>query len=160
MGQPEIIRATADQAAALTDLMHASSAYQGDYASILDGYAVTPSYIDANPTFTAVVHGEVLGFYALLADPPELDILFVADSAQGLGIGGRLVAHMLGQARARGIRSVRVVSHPPALPFYVRMGARRTGTIPPKPPKVGWERPELRFDVPPYRAEPEPAATC
>jgi GNAT superfamily N-acetyltransferase len=144
----EIRHATAGQAGALTALMHASSAYQGDFASILDGYAVTPGYVETNPTFVAMAEDELLGFYALLEDPPELDILFVADAAQGLGLGARLIAHMLGEARARRMRSIRVVSHPPALPFYLRMGARRTGTIPPKPPKVGWERPELRFDVP------------
>ncbi|WP_312024824.1 GNAT family N-acetyltransferase [Amycolatopsis balhimycina] len=91
---------------------------------------------------------ELLGFYTLLTEQPELDILFVADDAQGLGIGARLITHMLAEAREREIESVRVVSHPPALPFYVRMGGRRTGTIPPKPPKVRWERPELRFEVP------------
>ena len=148
MGQIEITRATAARAGCLTTLMHASSAYQGDYASILDGYVVTPEYLETNPTFTATAGDELLGFYALLEDPPELDILFVADAAQGLGVGARLVGHMLDEARMRGMRSVRVVSHPPALPFYVHMGARRTGTIPPKPPKITWERPELRFAVP------------
>ena len=148
MGQIEILRATPAQAGTLTAMVHASSAYQGEYASILDGYAVTPAYVEANPTFTATRQGEVLGFYGLLEDPPELDILFVTDDAQGLGIGGRLVTHMLAEARGRGLDAVRVVSHPPALAFYVRMGARRTGTIPANPPKVRWERPELRFDVP------------
>ncbi|MEU4521755.1 GNAT family N-acetyltransferase [Amycolatopsis sp. NPDC024027] len=146
MGQIEIVRATPGQAGTLTALMHASSAYQGDYASILDGYAVTPEYVEAHPTFTATRDGEILGFYTLLA--AELDLLFVADRAQGLGIGARLIEHMLAEARERGLDSVRVVSHPPALPFYVRMGARRTGTIPANPPKVRWDRPELRFDVP------------
>src|SRR3569833_786213 len=148
MGQPEILAATPAQAGELTALMHASSAYQGDYASILDGYEVTPGYIEAIPTFAAMTGGEVIGFYALLEDPPELDILFVADSAQGLGIGARLVKHKFEEARKRGMRSIRVVSHPPALQFYLRMGARRTGTIPPVPPKVRWARPELRFAVP------------
>jgi GNAT superfamily N-acetyltransferase len=141
----EIHRATPDQAGALTALVHASSAYQGEYASILDGYAITPGYVAANPTFTATGEG-LLGFYALLE--AELDLLFVADAAQGLGIGARLITHMLGQARERGLKSVRVVSHPPALAFYLRMGARRTGTVPARPPKVRWDRPELRFDVP------------
>ncbi|MEQ0564288.1 GNAT family N-acetyltransferase [Amycolatopsis sp. NEAU-NG30] len=148
MGQIEIVRATAGQAGVLTELMHTSSAYQGGYASILDGYEVTPAYVEAHPTFVATSAGEIVGFYALIEDPAELDLLFVADSAQGLGVGRQLVAHMLGEARGRGLRSVRVVAHPPALSFYVRVGARRTGTIPPRPPKVGWERPELRFDVP------------
>ncbi len=146
MGQIEIIRATPGQAGTLTALMHASSAYQGDYASILDGYAITPGYIETNPTFTATRGAEISGFYTLLA--AELDLLFVADQAQGLGIGARLIEHMLAEARERGLDSVRVVSHPPALAFYVRMGARRTGTIPANPPKVRWDRPELRFDVP------------
>lgn len=148
MDKIEIFRAIPTQAGALTALMHASSAYQGEYASILDGYALTPEYIQSTPTFTAMTGDELLGFYALLEEPPELDILFVVDEAQGLGIGARLITHMLAEARGREMTSVRVVSHPPALPFYVRMGARRTGTIPPKPPKVRWERPELRFDVP------------
>ncbi|MGV9365472.1 GNAT family N-acetyltransferase [Amycolatopsis sp. NPDC003731] len=126
--------------------MHASSAYRGDYASILDGYAVAPGYVETNPTFIATSGTEILGFYALVA--AELDLLFVADRAQGLGIGARLITHMLAEARSRGLESVRVVSHPPALAFYVRMGARRTGTIPARPPKIGWDRPELRFDVP------------
>ncbi|MDX3194814.1 GNAT family N-acetyltransferase [Streptomyces sp. MN03-5084-2B] len=146
MGQIEIRRATPDQAGALTALMHASSAYQGDYASILDGYTIAPGYVEANPTFIAAGDGEVLGFYALTG--AELDVLFVADRAQGLGLGARLITHMLAEARERGLESVRVVSHPPALAFYLRMGARRTGTIPAKPPKVRWDRPELRFDVP------------
>ncbi|WP_370966814.1 GNAT family N-acetyltransferase [Amycolatopsis sp. cg9] len=142
----EIVRATPDQAAALTALVHASSAYRGDYATILDGYEVTPAYVEANPTFTATHDGGVVGFYALVE--AELDLLFVADAAQGLGVGRRLVEHLRGEARTRGLRAIRVVAHPPALEFYLRMGARRTGTVPPNPPKVRWERPELRFDVP------------
>ncbi|WP_103337534.1 GNAT family N-acetyltransferase [Amycolatopsis sp. CA-126428] len=146
MAEIEIRRANPAQAAALTALVHASSTYQGDYASILDGYTITPDHLEAHPAFTAAKDGEILGFYALLAG--KLDLLFVADRAQGLGIGARLIEHMLAEARERGLDSVRVVSHPPALAFYVRMGARRTGTIPANPPKVRWDRPELRFDVP------------
>ncbi|MBE1502034.1 GNAT superfamily N-acetyltransferase [Amycolatopsis lexingtonensis] len=142
----EIVRAAPDQAPALTALVHASSAYRGDYATILDGYEVTPAYVETNPTFTATNDGRIIGFYALVE--AELDLLFVADAAQGLGVGRRLIDHMRSEARARGLQGVRVVAHPPALDFYLRMGARRTGTVPPNPPKVRWERPELRFDVP------------
>jgi GNAT superfamily N-acetyltransferase len=144
----DIVRATGSQAESLTALMHASAAYQGGYASILDGYTVTPAYIETNPTFAATTGEELLGFYALLEEPPELDILFVADTAQGLGLGSRLVTHMLHEARSRDIRTVRVVSHPPAERFYLRMGARRTGTIPPNPPKITWARPEVVFTIP------------
>ncbi|MFJ7215803.1 GNAT family N-acetyltransferase [Amycolatopsis sp. NPDC098790] len=130
----EIRRATTSQAGALTALMHASSAYQGEYASILEGYEVTPAYIAANPTFVAMAEEELLGFYALAE--AELDLLFVANAAQGSGIGRRLISHMRSEAQARGMRSIRVVAHPPALEFYVHMGAQRTGTIPPRPPKI------------------------
>lgn len=147
MVQVQIVRASASQAGVLTGVMHASSAYQGDYASILYGYTVTPAYLEANAAFVAVTGEEVLGFYALVDDPAELDLLFVADTAQGLGIGSSLISHMLAEARDRGTPSVRVVSHPPALPFYMHMGARRVGTIPPRPPKIRWPRPELRFDI-------------
>lgn len=41
-----------------------------------------------------------------------------------------------------------MVAHPPAEEFYRRMGAERVGTVAPSPPKITWERPELRFAVP------------
>ncbi|MFI6388729.1 GNAT family N-acetyltransferase [Nonomuraea sp. NPDC050547] len=138
---PETIRrAEPRDAGALTALMHASSAYHGEYATILEGYQVTAAYLAAHPVFTTDDH---LGFYALVGD--ELDLLFVADRAQGTGLGRRLVEHMLDQARAAGLTRVRVVSHPPAEAFYLRMGAVRVGTSPPKPPRITWERPELTF---------------
>ena len=122
MGKIEIHRATTTHAGALTALMHASSAYQGDYASILEGYEVTPGYIEANPTFIATADGEILGFYALVND--ELDILFVADGAQGLGLGARLVNHIARRSPRTRNPQHRVVSHPPALPFYTSAWAR------------------------------------
>nr|WP_085983608.1 GNAT family N-acetyltransferase [Saccharothrix espanaensis] len=129
--------------------MHGCSAYSGEYASILHDFRVTAEHVRAHPTFLAGAAGEVLGFYSLITDPAELDMLFVADRAQGAGLGARLVGHLLEQARARGLTTVKVVSHPPAEGFYRRMGARRVGVVPARPPKVTWERPELAFDVGP-----------
>ncbi len=144
-----IRRARPDEAGALTGLMHGLSAYQGEYASILDGYEVASEYIARNPVYLAEEErdGALLGFYGLLLEPPELDLMFVADRAQGLGVGRRLVDHMLHRAQDAGAGRVRVVSHPPAEEFYVRMGAVRAATLPPQPPKVTWERPELWFTV-------------
>ncbi|MBX9425349.1 MULTISPECIES: GNAT family N-acetyltransferase [Streptomyces] len=142
-----IRRATADDSKRLSRLVRTSRAYRGDYAAMVDGYQVGGSYIEHHPVFAAVDGDDrVLGFYALLVDEAELDLAFVADSAQGLGIGRRLIAHMTGQARAAGLRAVRVVSHPPAEEFYVRTGAVRTGTVPPTG-HIHWARPELRYDV-------------
>lgn len=149
MPSTTIRRAVGQDAERLTALVHGSSAYQGQYAAIISGYRITADYVARHRVFTAVdPAGRVLGFYALVLDPAELDLLFVADDAQGTGAGRLLIAHMIAEARRAGLTTVRVVSHPPAEMFYRRLGARRVGTVPPSPPKVTWERPELRFTVP------------
>ncbi|MFB7589982.1 GNAT family N-acetyltransferase [Streptomyces sp. NPDC056169] len=142
-----IRRATADDSKRLTRLVRSSAAYRGDYAAMVDGYQVGGAYIEHHPVFVAVDENDrVLGFYALLLDEAELDLAFVADSAQGLGIGRLLMEHMTGQAAAAGLVSVRVVAHPPAEEFYLRTGAVRTGSLPPAG-RIHWARPELRYDV-------------
>ncbi|MFH8555957.1 GNAT family N-acetyltransferase [Streptomyces celluloflavus] len=151
----EIRRAMAGDAKRLTRMVRTSRAYEGHYASMVAGYQVGPDYIEAHRVFVAVAGdggaadggGRVLGFYGLLLDRAELDLMFVADDAQGYGIGRRLIAHMLEEARRAGLTGVRVVSHPPSEGFYRSVGAVRTGTVPPNPPVVPWERPELSFPV-------------
>ncbi|RZU23776.1 acetyltransferase (GNAT) family protein [Streptomyces sp. BK239] len=137
----------------LTRLVRGSSAYEGKYAAAVAGYRVGPDYIEAHRAFVAVgadeQGGRALGFYSLVLSPPELDLLFVADEAQGRGVGRLLVAHMRSEARAAGLDSVRVVSHPPAAGFYHRAGAVRIGTALANPPAVPWDRPEFEFRVPP-----------
>ncbi|MFI6149745.1 GNAT family N-acetyltransferase [Streptomyces sp. NPDC051109] len=145
----KIRRAAEHDAAALTALIQESSAYQGTYATVISGYRVTPDYIGRNLVFCAVdSRGELLGFYSLVLDLAELDLAFVSDAAQGMGVGRVLMEHMLDQADQAGLTQVRVVSNPPAEQFYRRMGAERVGTVPASPPKVTWVRPELRFTVP------------
>ncbi|WP_372350600.1 GNAT family N-acetyltransferase [Streptomyces sp. KL116D] len=143
--------ATARDAKRLTRLVRGSRAYEGPYAAMVEGYRVGPDYIETHRVFVAVdtADDRVLGFYALVLAPAELDLMFVADAAQGLGIGRLLVAHMRTEAQAAGLDRVRVVSHPPAEGFYRSMGARRTGTAPARPPAVAWDRPELEFVIPP-----------
>ncbi|WP_405567701.1 GNAT family N-acetyltransferase [Streptomyces sp. NBC_01167] len=143
-----IRRATARDGKRLTALVRKSRAYEGPYAPMVSGYRVGPDYIETHWVFVAADEtGAVLGFYALLLDPPELDLMFVADSAQGRGIGRLLVAHMVAEAKAAGIEAVRVVAHPPAEGFYLSVGARRTGTVRARPPAVMWDRPELVIDT-------------
>ncbi|GAA2461461.1 GNAT family N-acetyltransferase [Streptomyces mauvecolor] len=139
-------RATARDAKRLTHLVRTSSAYEGPYAPMIAGYRVGQDYIETHEVYVAVGRdGRVLGFYALILNPPELDLMFVADSAQGLGVGRLLMAHMKHEARAAGLGSVRIVSHPPAEGFYLSVGARRTGTVAARPPAVMWDRPELEL---------------
>ncbi|GGR86623.1 N-acetyltransferase [Streptomyces aureoverticillatus] len=148
MQSTAIKRAVGQDAERLTALVRGSGAYRGQYASIISGYRVTADYIARHRVFMAVgADSRLLGFYALVLDPPELDLMFVADEAQGMGIGRLLVEHMTDQAGEAGLSDVRVVAHPPAERFYRRLGADRVGTVAPSPPKVAWERPELRFSI-------------
>lgn len=143
---PTIRRARAEDATALTVTMLTSSSYAGDYARILDGYAVTAEQIARDHVFAAEAE-TILGFYSLTLVPePELDLLFVADAAQGRGIGRLLMTHLRATAAALGIATVRIVSHPPALGFYEASGAKRIGTKAPSG-KVGWERPILMLAI-------------
>ncbi|MFF4974811.1 GNAT family N-acetyltransferase [Streptomyces sp. NPDC001083] len=146
-----IRRAVARDAKRLTRLVRGSGAYEGQYAAAVAGYRVGPDYIEAHRAFVAVdadeQGGRVLGFYSLVLTPPELDLLFVADEAQGRGIGRLLVAHMRSEAAAAGLDRVKVVSHVPAEDFYHRIGAVRTGTVLANPPAVPWDRPEFEFRI-------------
>ena len=147
-----IRKAIASDAPALTALMHASAAYQGHYAAILDGYAVTPAQIARDLVFLAHERDDLWGFYSLTLLPePELDLMFVADEAQGTGLGRWLIQHLRTIATARGIAAIRIVSHPPAEGFYRRMGAERIGPQPPSG-RVSWERPILKLSTSPRRS--------
>ncbi|MER6678866.1 GNAT family N-acetyltransferase [Streptomyces sp. NPDC000983] len=152
--QPVTIRrAVARDAKRLTRIVRGSGAYAGKYEAAVAGYRVGPDYIEANRVFVVVgtdeEEGRILGFYSLVLTPPELDLMFVADAAQGRGIGRLLVAHMESEARAAGLARVKVVSHPPAEDFYHRVAAVRTGTVPANPPAVPWDRPEFEFRISP-----------
>lgn len=140
--------AVGQDAVALSALMHGSAAYQGEYARILEGYQVTVEQVQRDRIFLTENGGEVLGFYSLanVDSEPELDLLFVADAAQGTGIGSALFEHMRNTARELGIGTVKIVSHPPSERFYVRMGAVRVGYKAPAG-KVSWRRPVLVLDL-------------
>ncbi|MFI8003213.1 GNAT family N-acetyltransferase [Streptomyces sp. NPDC086010] len=143
-GEVRIRRAVARDARRLTRLVTSSRAYEGPYAPMVAGYKVGPDYIEAHAVHVAVDEdGRVLGFYALILSPPELDLMFVADDAQGRGIGRLLAAHLREEARREGLADVRVVAHPPAEGFYRSVGAERTGTVTARPPAVMWDRPEM-----------------
>lgn len=130
-------------------LMQASRAYEGEYRRMLEGYVITAGQIDRDHVILAELDGEVLGFYSLItAGEPELDLMFVADTAQGTGLGTRLFRHMQAEATRFGINSVRIVSHPPSVGFYERMGAGLTG-MRPASGRITWERPILKVSVQP-----------
>lgn len=139
-----IRRAVLRDAPALTRLMQESSAYEGAHRAILDGYVVSESQIRASQVYLAERDSALVGFYRLVLTEAEgeLDLMFVADAAQGQGVGAALFRHMQKVARALHCRRVLIVSHPPAEPFYLRMGALRIATRLPDG-KVTWPRPVL-----------------
>lgn len=127
--------------------MQQSNAYAGEYRRILDGYTVTEDQLRRDRVFVAESGSGILGFYSLIVgDEPELDLMFVSDVAQGTGAGRALFAHMREVARAEGLVSVLIVSHPPSVGFYERMGAARIGDKPPSG-RITWSRPVLRLEV-------------
>lgn len=141
--------AAKDDAEALTLLMWRSTAYRGEYVSILDGYVITSQQIAKDIFFVAEQADEICGFYSLsVASEPELDLMFVANSAQGLGIGALLFRHMTEEAGRRGLCAVKIVSHPPSVGFYQTMGAIVIGTKPPTA-KATWSRPILSLTITP-----------
>ncbi|MEV6162634.1 GNAT family N-acetyltransferase [Streptomyces sp. NPDC052052] len=148
-GDVRIRRAAARDAKRLTRLVRTSRAYEGRYAAMVAGYRVGPDYIETHQVFTAVEPGtdRPLGFYSLILDAAELDLMFVADEVQGLGIGRLLMGHLREQAQGAGLTGVRIVAHPPAEGFYRSVGACRTGTLVADPPVVMWDRPELLLPI-------------
>ncbi len=127
--------------------MHGSAAYRGSYAGILDGYVVTPAQIEQDVFHVAERGDELCGFYSLtLEGEPELDLMFVADSVQGGGLGSMLFQHMTGEAKRRGIAAIKIVSHPPSVGFYQAMGAIVTGSKAPTA-KAMWSRPILSLTI-------------
>ena len=127
--------------------MQASRAYEGEYHRILDGYAVTEEQLLRHRVFVAEADENILGFYSLIVEgEAELDLMFVSDAAQGIGAGRALFEHMRGVARGAGVRSLLIVSHPPSVGFYERMGAVRVGERPPSG-RINWSRPMLRLHI-------------
>jgi len=125
--------------------MKSVRAYQGAYGAILENYALGEAQLQRDQVFLAEAGGDILGFYSLIVEgEPELDLMFVADAAQGAGLGKILFDHMRETARTHAATSVLIVSHPPSVGFYERMGAVRDGVKPPFG-RVTWERPILRL---------------
>jgi len=136
-----IRRAGAADAAALNQIVHTSRSHKGEYSPMLDSYEITPAQIARDEIHLAEQDGAVVGFYSLmLGDAPELDLMFIHDSAHGLGLGRQLFGHMRALAKEKGVSAVKIVSHPPAAGFYRKMGAVEAGVAFPMG-RVTWPRP-------------------
>lgn len=128
-------RATAADLAELNALILRSKAYWGYDADMM---AIMAGVLKLDPE--AVIAGRVLAAWSGTRavgvvqvsqpyDTPggraqELDLLFIASEMIGSGLGRRLYAWALDQARAHECSRLDILSDPNARPFYVAMGAR------------------------------------
>lgn len=73
----------------------------------------------------------LLGFYRFAGEAPvaELADLFVDPTAIGRGVGATLLADTVDRARSLGVSGLVIDADPNAAGFYVRMGARRVGSV-------------------------------
>ncbi len=90
-----------------------------------------PQQCDGVHTVVAARGGALLGYYRLAGEAPvaELADLFVDLMAIGRGVGATLLADAVDRARALGVSRLVIDADPHAVGFYVRMGARRVGSV-------------------------------
>ncbi|MGH2618668.1 MAG: GNAT family N-acetyltransferase [Thermomicrobiales bacterium] len=147
-----IRRALPDEAPFLNALTGRSALYWGYEPEFLDwepeAITVTPEFITGSPVFVLEEDGLVVGYYALVGQPPEmaLDKLFVEPDRIGTGCGKRLWRHAVATARELGAITLTLASDPNAAPFYRAVGAEWVGEEPTSRP--GWALQMFRFSLP------------
>lgn len=131
----EIRRAAPDDAARLSAIARGAKAHWGYPDAWLTAWepalTITPDYVRREIVFVGVRDGDPIGFYALepRADRWSLEHMWVEPGEHARGAGRSLFAHALGTVRALRPGVVVIESDPFAAGFYVRMGARQTGTV-------------------------------
>ena len=130
MAAPQIVRATVEEAEALTAIALAAKGHWGYPAEWLrewqSALTITPDYINRHATFVRCdAAGTPLGFCAvqLAGDEALLDHLWVLPQAMGRGIGTALFGHAEAHAGAAGAKRLNIVGDPHAEKFYTRLGA-------------------------------------
>jgi ribosomal protein S18 acetylase RimI-like enzyme len=111
---------------------------------------LTPEYLAAYPGFVALDCGRPVGCCVAEVRGREasLEHLWIAPECQRRGIGRMLVGAALDIAAAAGVSRVAVIADPFAEPFYLRLGAFRTGEVPaPMPGAPDRVLPRLEFVV-------------
>lgn len=128
-----IVRAVPADAAALTEIAIAAKRHWGYPERWMESWrellTITPAFVAQHETYTAMLAGRRVGFYALSirGSRPTLAHLWVVPDRIRRGVGRALLAHALGRVRTQGHRELEIESDPNAEGFYRRMGARRVG---------------------------------
>ena len=151
MTTPQIRRASASDAARLTEIAHHAKAHWGYDDELLalwdDDLTLTEDFIESHPVFCAVHAEDIVGLYALTREGStfELEHMWVDPGHIGTGAGRLLFEHAVIEVRARGGAALRIASDPNAEGFYIAMGARRVGDVPSRP--AGRTLPLLELDI-------------
>jgi N-acetylglutamate synthase-like GNAT family acetyltransferase len=150
-----IRNATIADVAKLTDLARAAKRHWGYPERWLvawrDTLTITEGAVERMRVFIAEVDGGVVGFCALDQSGNEISLehLWIAPERMGRGVGSRLFAHAVEAASATGAERLRIESDPNAEGFYLRMGARRIGSVPaPMPDAPDRQLPVLEVRLP------------
>jgi ribosomal protein S18 acetylase RimI-like enzyme len=91
----------------------------------------TAESITARPTFVAEANGRLVGFSQLnlMANPIELEHLWVHPAFMRQGVGRLLLSNCLELLASSAVESLHVDSDPNAEVFYVACGAVRVGEV-------------------------------
>ena len=149
----EIRRATSELAPTLTDIAHAAKRHWRYPERWIESWrellTITPAYVVEHEVFVATNGDEVVGFYALmdLRTHWSLDHLWVRPQYIGRGVGRRLFTHAVERARSLHPVPLRIESDPNAERFYLRMGARRIGSVPAEIDGVQRALPHLELSI-------------
>ena len=128
-----IRRALTNEANTLTELALASKSHWGYPENWIKHWqadlTISPEYLARNDVFVAEKDGNIVGFYALVADgdKAELDHMWVSPDHLGTGVGKALFVHAMRSAKGQNLSEVEILSDPNAESFYQKMGAYRTG---------------------------------
>ena len=135
MADPQIRRARASEASALSALALAAKQHWGYAPEDVERWrpllTVTEDELVSRPSFLAEVENEAAGFYLLVPKHPawELEHLWVAPRFTRRGIGRALLAHAVHTARLGGASAILIDADPNAEAFYLACGAVRVGSV-------------------------------
>jgi predicted N-acetyltransferase YhbS len=140
---------------ALTELSINSVQRRWGYSDEFMGWepeaiSVTADHISGAITHVLEDDGQLLGFYVLRWEPPELTLLrlMVSPESFGSGCGRILWDHAVKTARSLGATAIKFQADPNAEPFYRRMGAETVGEDAWEPPMMpGWRLKRMEYPI-------------
>jgi ribosomal protein S18 acetylase RimI-like enzyme len=129
----QILPATPEQAAALTQIALSAKAHWGYPARWMELWmpqlTFEPAYFEENESWVAEIDRVPVAFYTLLEKDGEawLENLWVSPEFIGMGVGKTLFFHALELSSQRGFKNLRLEADPNAAGFYEKMGMKKIG---------------------------------